>query len=140
MHFERKSPKIRGLVGVERAIKGQKKRGKIRKGHFGTIKRKKKEKKQLTNRDVSDIILICGEYLRCDVPSKSVKEVKKMKPVGRSLKPFTEKDLAMIKEYLETDKSLKEVSAKYGISDAGLRYKVKKYRKEQEERGKEEDN
>lgn len=63
-----------------------------------------------------------------------------MKPVGRSPKPFTETDLQMIKEYLETDKSLKEVSAKYGISDAGLRYKVKKYRKEQEINGKKEDN
>ena len=58
-----------------------------------------------------------------------------MKPRGRSPKPFTETDLQMIKEYLETDKSLKEVSAKYGISDAGLRYKVNKYRKEVDSNG-----
>lgn len=58
-----------------------------------------------------------------------------MKPRGRSPKPFTETDLQMIKEYLETDKSLKEVSEKYGISDAGLRYKVNKYRKEFDNNG-----
>jgi hypothetical protein len=60
-----------------------------------------------------------------------------MKPVGRSPKPLTEEEKQMILEYLTTDKSLKEVSAKYGISDAGLRYKVKKYRKETEDNGKE---
>lgn len=60
-----------------------------------------------------------------------------MKPVGRSPKPLTETDMQMIREYLDTDKSLKEVSAKYGISDAGLRYKLKKYRKETENNGKE---
>ena len=60
-----------------------------------------------------------------------------MKPQGRSPKPFTERDLQMIREYLETDKSLKEVAGKYGMSDAGLRYKVKKYQKEQESNGKE---
>lgn len=58
-----------------------------------------------------------------------------MKPQGRSPKPFTATDLEMIKEYLETDKSLKEVAEKYGISSEGLRYKVKKYRKEQEANG-----
>lgn len=60
-----------------------------------------------------------------------------MKPQGRSPIPFTERDIEMIKEYLNTDKSLKEVSAKYGISAPGLRYKVKKYRKENENNGKE---
>lgn len=64
-----------------------------------------------------------------------------MKPVGRSPKPLTATDIEMVREYLETDKSLKEVSAKYGISDAGLRYKVKKYRKEKEKtNGKENNN
>lgn len=58
-----------------------------------------------------------------------------MKPIGRSPKPFTETDLQMIREYLESDKSLKEVAGKYGISDGGLRYKVKKYQKEQEANG-----
>lgn len=60
-----------------------------------------------------------------------------MKPVGRSPKPLTEEEKQMILEYLTTDKSLKEVADKYGISDAGLRYKVKKYRKETEDNGKE---
>jgi transposase-like protein len=60
-----------------------------------------------------------------------------MKPVGRSPKPLTEEEKQMILEYLTTDKSLKEVAGKYGISDAGLRYKVKKYRKEQTDNGKE---
>ena len=56
-----------------------------------------------------------------------------LKPRGRSPQPFTENDLAMIKEYLETDKSLKEVSEKYNLSSEGLRYKVCKYRKQQEQ-------
>ena len=55
-----------------------------------------------------------------------------MKPIGRSPKPLTETDLQMIQEYLNSDKSLKEVAAKYGVSTEGLRYKVKKYRKETE--------
>ena len=55
-----------------------------------------------------------------------------MKPIGRIPKPLTETDLQMIREYLDTDKSLKEVAAKYGVSTEGLRYKVKKYRKETE--------
>lgn len=55
-----------------------------------------------------------------------------MKPIGRSPKPLTEEDKQMVIEYLESDKSLKEVAQKYGISDAGLRYKVKKFRKETE--------
>lgn len=58
-----------------------------------------------------------------------------MKPHGRSPKPFTATDLEMITEYLETDKSLKEVAEKYGVSSEGLRYKVKKYRKELEANG-----
>lgn len=60
-----------------------------------------------------------------------------MKPHGRSPKPFTATDLEMIAEYLKTDKSLKEVAEKYGISSEGLRYKVKKYRKEFEANGEE---
>lgn len=55
-----------------------------------------------------------------------------MKPRGRSPQPFTERDLEMIKEYLETDKGLKEVAEKYGLSSEGLRYKVRKFRKQQE--------
>ena len=57
-----------------------------------------------------------------------------MKPRGRSPQPFTERDLTMIKEYLETDKGLKEVSEKYGLSSEGLRYKVRKFRKQQEQK------
>ena len=56
-----------------------------------------------------------------------------MKPHERSPKPFTTTDLQMITEYLETDKSLKEVAEKYGVSSEGLRCKVKKYQKKQEE-------
>lgn len=59
-----------------------------------------------------------------------------MKPQGRSPKPFTETDLQMIREYLETDKSLIEVATKYGATKEGLRYKVKKYLKETEKNGK----
>lgn len=55
-----------------------------------------------------------------------------LKPRGRSPQPFTERDLEMIKEYLETDKGLKEVAEKYGLSSEGLRYKVRKFRKQQE--------
>lgn len=53
-----------------------------------------------------------------------------MKPRGRSPIPLTEKELEMIREYLESEKSLVEVAEKYGLSTAGLRYKIKKYRKE----------
>ena len=52
-----------------------------------------------------------------------------MKPRGRSPKAFTKIELEMIQEYLESDKGLKEVSTKYGLSSEGLRYKVKKYLK-----------
>lgn len=64
----------------------------------------------------------------------------KMKPRGRSPKPFTEIDFQMIREYLESDKSSQEVAEKYGVSASGLRYKVKKYQKEYEANGKKEDN
>lgn len=60
-----------------------------------------------------------------------------MKPQGRSPKPFTKTDFQMIQEYLESDKSLQEVAEKYGVSKEGLRYKVKKYRKETNNNGKE---
>lgn len=56
-----------------------------------------------------------------------------MKPRGRSPQPFTERDLEMIEEYLKTDKGLKEVAEKYGLSSEGLRYKVRKFRKMQEQ-------
>lgn len=52
-----------------------------------------------------------------------------MKPRGRSPKPLTEKDLQMIQEYLNSDKSLQEIADKYGIpTKEGVRYKVNKYR------------
>lgn len=60
-----------------------------------------------------------------------------MKPKGRSPIPLTEQDLKMVKEYLESDKGLQEVADKYGVSREGLRYKVKKYRKETEQSGQE---
>lgn len=55
-----------------------------------------------------------------------------MKRMGRFTVPLTKTEIAMVEEYLNTNQSLKEVSAKYGISDGGLRYKVQKYRKEQQ--------
>ncbi len=62
-----------------------------------------------------------------------------MKPRGRSPIPLTEQDLKMVKEYLESDKSLEEVARKYNTTKEGLRYKVKKYQKEVTN-GKKEDN
>lgn len=58
-----------------------------------------------------------------------------MKPIGRAYQPLTEQELTIVKEYLESDKSLQEVADKHGISYAGLRYKIAKYRKECEING-----
>lgn len=57
-----------------------------------------------------------------------------MRKVGRERQPLTDVEIQMVREYLETRKTLKEVSEAYGISDAGLRYKIKKYKQEQEEK------
>ena len=61
-----------------------------------------------------------------------------MKPQGRPYRPLTEEEKAIILEYLETTLSYQEVAEKYGMTKDALRYKVNKYRKEQETNG--EDN
>lgn len=60
-----------------------------------------------------------------------------MKPQGRPYTPLTEEDKKIIMEYLETTLSYQEVAEKYGMTKDALRYKVNKYRKEQEKNGKE---
>lgn len=52
-----------------------------------------------------------------------------MKPKGSVVKELTKEDLVMIKDYLESDLSYKEVGEKYGIRPDTLRYRVNKYRK-----------
>ncbi|MEE5994488.1 MAG: hypothetical protein V3G42_14875 [Oscillospiraceae bacterium] len=53
-----------------------------------------------------------------------------MKKVGRPLKPFTEKELQAVKEYLTGEDSYKEVAEKYGFTLSSMQYKVEKYRKQ----------
>lgn len=52
------------------------------------------------------------------------------RPKGRRATPFTETELQMIHEYLNTDKSLDKVASEYGISVSTLRYKLNRYQKE----------
>lgn len=61
-----------------------------------------------------------------------------MKPQGRPYRPLTEEEKVIILEYLESTLSYQEVAEKYGMTKDALRYKVNKYRKEQEANG--EDN
>ena len=61
-----------------------------------------------------------------------------MKPQGRPYRPLTEEEKVIILEYLESTLSYQEVTEKYGMTKDALRYKVNKYRKEQEANG--EDN
>jgi len=55
-----------------------------------------------------------------------------MKPRGRSATPLTEKEIEMVKAYLESDRSLEDVARQYNTSKEGLRYKVIKYQKQKE--------
>lgn len=59
-----------------------------------------------------------------------------MKPSGRSPIPLSDRDIQAVKEYLESDKGYAEVALEFGMKKGQLQYKVKKYRKEQEEREK----
>ena len=60
-----------------------------------------------------------------------------MKPQGRPIRPLTEEEKSIILEYLESTLSYQEVAEKHGMTKDALRYKVKKYRKEQESNGEE---
>lgn len=71
--------------------------------------------------------------LRVGNKKHKMKGRKKMKPQGRSVVPLTAKQIEAVEEYLGTDKSLIEVSAKYGTTSASIRNWVKKYRKEKGE-------
>lgn len=55
-----------------------------------------------------------------------------MKPVGRPMKPLTEKEKKAIVELLSGDESYQEIADKYDMTKDSLRYKVNKYRKEVE--------
>ena len=50
-----------------------------------------------------------------------------MKSRGRNPKPFTEQDMKMFQEYMETDKGMAEVAEKYGVTRECFRYRFKKY-------------
>ncbi len=63
-----------------------------------------------------------------------------MKPRGRSITPLTEKDIEMVKAYLESDRSLEDVARQYNTSKEGLRYKVVKYRKQKDAKENQTDN
>lgn len=59
-----------------------------------------------------------------------------MKLQGRPPKPLTEAEIEIVLEYLTNDLSCQEVAEKHGMSKDALRYKVRKFRKEQAENGK----
>lgn len=60
-----------------------------------------------------------------------------MKKSGRSVTPLTKKQKKACQEYLNSDKSYVEVAEKYGVVKTTLIYWVKKYRKELDEIGQE---
>lgn len=62
-----------------------------------------------------------------------------MKKAGRTASPLTKEEKAIVIEYLTGDLSQQEVADKYGITKGVLRYKLAKYRKENEN-GKEKSN
>lgn len=59
-----------------------------------------------------------------------------MKLIGRPIRPLTPEEKAIILEYLTSDLSYQEVAEKHDMTKDALRYKVGKYRKEQEKNGK----
>ena len=63
-----------------------------------------------------------------------------MKPRGRSATPLTEEDIKMVKEYIDSEKSLEEIARKYNTSKEGLRYKVLKYQGRLPNQKKQKDN
>ena len=56
-----------------------------------------------------------------------------MKSIGRSTQPLTEEEKKAIIEFLNNDLSYEEQGKKLGLTKAQFRYRVAKYRKEQEE-------
>lgn len=61
-----------------------------------------------------------------------------MKASGRSMQPLTEEEKQAIKEFLQNDLSYEQQAQKLGLTKSQFRYRVAKYRKEQEANG--EDN
>ncbi len=55
-----------------------------------------------------------------------------MKKVGRPFKPFTEKELQAVQEYLNSDKSYKEIAEKYDMTISAMQYRVGKYKRQLE--------
>lgn len=56
-----------------------------------------------------------------------------MKQVGRTPKPLTSEQRAIAEDYITSDLSYKEISAKYGKAESTVIYWVKKLRKEKGE-------
>lgn len=75
MNFGAESPKIRHLKGVKSEIKRNLFIGNYEKRNFQTKKRKKKEKKRLTNRKQCDIIKTLKREKK--EKNKEVKNIKK---------------------------------------------------------------
>lgn len=63
-----------------------------------------------------------------------------MKSRGRPFRPLTEEEKAIILEYLTNNESYQEVAERHGMTKDSLRYKVSKYRREQEINGEKSDN
>lgn len=55
-----------------------------------------------------------------------------MKQIGRTPQPLTDEQRKIAAEYLDSDLSYKEISAKYGKAESSIIYWVKKLRKERE--------
>lgn len=60
------------------------------------------------------------------------KEELKMKQLGRTPQPLTDEQREIAADYLDSDLSYKEISAKYGKPESTIIYWVKKLRKERE--------
>lgn len=58
-----------------------------------------------------------------------------MKPSGRSVQPLTEEEKKAILEFLSNDLSYEQQAKKLGMTKSQFRYRVAKYRKEQEVNG-----
>lgn len=60
-----------------------------------------------------------------------------MKASGRSTQPLTVEEKQAIEEFLMNDLSYEQQAQKLGLTKSQFRYRVAKYRKEQEANGKE---
>jgi len=56
-----------------------------------------------------------------------------MRKVGRRPLVLTERDMEMLNEYFNSDKSLQEMADKYNMTKSMVCYRIKKYKEQQAE-------